>query len=329
MKKMAMMVMAFSVLAGYAWELRGEAAQKEGFDLLNYRCLWNDDAEKAKMVINPASKKEEADDWKPRRKLTEKECTKLMRIMAGRFGEPARCRIGYASFVYVWRFEGDEWLSVGVSTEGNMGGEPIAIHHWEWRKPELSVYDTEEVKVRAFPIVKIDEEGFPPAAFFELFDPYPICKAGETESNFVTEFNATKYLEKSGCTRCTAEWVADDGRYDIFTEHPDAWRQEFDVCKGSPEGGHTNEYRVGILQFRKLASGLFMCHSMFCQDGTLGPDEVHYLFEVYDRDIWSVDFDKPVKSKLVRYIGAVPIDCVLKFREQWIKNHDSPKGGVQ
>lgn len=39
-------------------------ATKEGFDLLNYRYLWNDDAEKARIIINPASKKKEADDWK-------------------------------------------------------------------------------------------------------------------------------------------------------------------------------------------------------------------------------------------------------------------------
>ncbi len=120
----------------YAWmEDRApefKRATKEGFDLLNYRYLWNDDAEKARMIINPASKKKEADDWKPRRKLTEAECTKLIRIMTDRFGEPAKCRNGYASFVYVWRFEDDEWLSVGVCTMANKGGDPIAIFHWDW-----------------------------------------------------------------------------------------------------------------------------------------------------------------------------------------------------
>ncbi len=123
---------------------------KKAFDLLNYRHLWNTDAEKARMVVNPALRKKEADGWKPPRKLTADECTKMMRILAKRFGEPARCRIGYASFVYIWRFEGDEWLSIGVVTSGNLGGDPIAISHWEWRKPELSVYDAEEAKIRKF-----------------------------------------------------------------------------------------------------------------------------------------------------------------------------------
>ena len=297
----------------------------KGFDLLNYRYLWNDDTEKSKMVINSASKKKEANDWKPKRKLTEAECTKLMRIMTDRFGEPAKCRNGYASFVYVWRFEGDEWLSVGVSTMANMGGDPIAIYHWDWRKPELSVYGEEEVKAREYPIVQIDKEGLPPAAFFEFFDPYPSIKDGETEKNLITEFNVTKYLEKAGSTRCTAEWDAVDGRYDIYTEHPDKWRYEFDTCMGGPHGGHTNEYHVGAVQFYKLAPDLFMCYSMFCHDGTMGPDRVRYLFGVYDRDIWSVDSGKPVKSKLVRYLGAVPIDAVPQFREKWIRKNDNSK----
>ena len=301
---------------------RNTKKPKENFDLLNYRALWNDDAEKAKMVINPVSKKKEANDWKPPRKLTEAQCTKLMRIMTDRFGEPAKCRTGYASFVYVWRFEGDEWLSVGVSTMANMGGDPIAIHHWEWRKPELSVYDEEEAKARRFPIVQIDKEGLPPAAFFEFFNPYPSVKDGETEKNLITEFNVTKYLEESGYTRCTAEWDAVDRRYDIYTAHPDEWRCEFDTCKGGPNGGHTNEYHVGVVQFYKLASDLYMCYSMFCQDGTMGPDRVRYLFEVYDRDVWSVDSNKPIKSKLVRYIGVIPIDEVPKFRDEWIKEHE-------
>lgn len=297
----------------------------KGFDLLNYRYLWNDEAEKARMIINPASKKKEADDWKPKRKLTEAECTKLIRIMTDRFGEPAKCRNGYASFVYVWRFEGDEWLSVGVSTMANMGGDPIAIFHWDWRKPEHSVYNEEEVKARVYPIVQIDKEGLPPAAFFEFFDPYPSVKDGETEKNLITEFNVTKYLEMSGYTRCTAEWDAVEGRYDIYTEHPDEWRCEFDTCMGSPHGGHTNEYHVGVVQFYKLASDLYMCYSLFAQDGTMGPDRVRYLFEVYDRDIWSVDSDKPIKSKIVRYLGVVPIDAVPQFREEWIKKHGSAK----
>lgn len=308
---------------------RNTKKPNENFDLLNYRALWNDDAEKAKMVINPVSKKKEANDWKPPRKLTEAQCTKLMRIMTDRFGEPAKCRTGYASFVYVWRFEGDEWLSVGVSTMANMGGDPIAIHHWEWRKPELSVYDEEEAKARRFPIVQIDKEGLPPAAFFEFFNPYPSVKDGETEKNLITEFNVTKYLEESGYTRCTAEWDAVDRRYDIYTAHPDEWRCEFDTCKGGPNGGHTNEYHVGVVQFYKLASDLYMCYSMFCQDGTMGPDRVRYLFEVYDRDVWSVDSNKPIKSKLVRYIGAVPIDEVPKFREEWVRKHVSAKSVAQ
>ena len=298
------------------------AVANGGFDLLNYSYLWNDDAEKAKMVVNPASKKREADAWKPTRELSGAECTKLMQIMTDRFGEPARCRTGYASFVYVWRFEGDEWLSVGVSTMANLGGDPIAIQHWEWRKPELSVYDEDEARARRYPVVQIDKEGLPPAAFFEFFNPYPSVKDGETEKNLVTEFNVTKYLGESGYTRCTAEWDAEDRRYHIYTEHPDEWRYEYDTCKGGPNGGHTNEYHVGVVQFYKLASDLFMCYSMFCQDGTLGPDRVRYLFEVYDRDVWSVDSDKPIKSKLVRYIGVIPIDEVPKFRDEWIKEHE-------
>ena len=297
----------------------------EDFDLLNYRYLWNDDAEKARMIINPASKKKEAEDWRPTRKLTAAECTKLMQIMTDRFGEPAKCRNGYASFVYVWRFEGGEWLSVGVCTMANAGGDPIAIFHWDWRKPELSVYNEEEAKAREYPIVQIDKEGLPPAAFFEFFNPYPSIKDGETEKNLITEFNVTKYLEMSGYTRCTAEWDAVDGRYDIYTAHPDEWCHELDSYMGGPHGGHTNEYRVGAVQFYKLASDLFMCYSLFMQDGTLGPDKVRYLFEVYDRDVWSVDSDKPIKSRLVRYLGAMPIDAVPKFREDWINKHGGSK----
>ena len=293
----------------------------KGFDLLNYRYLWNDDAEKSRMVVNPASKKKEADDWRPRRNLTETECTKLIQIMTDRFGEPAKCRKGYASFVYVWRFEGDDWLSVGISTMANMGGDPIAIYHWAWRKPSLSIYTETEIKEREYPIVQIDKEGLPPAAFFEFFDPYPSIKEGETEKNLITEFNVTKYLEMSGYTRCTAEWDAVEGRYDIYTEHPDERRGEFNVGMGGPYGGHTNEYHVGAVRFYKLASDLYMCYSLFRINGTLGSDRVRYLFEVYDRDLWSVDSDRPIKSKMVRYLGAVPIDAVPQFREEWIKKH--------
>lgn len=125
-----------------------------GFDLLKFSRLVS--ADKEKMVINPASRKKEADAWKPPRKLTAAECTKLIRIMTDRFGEPAKCRCyGYVSgnmvayernsFVYVWRFEGDEWLSVGVFTD-EMSSDPIAIHHWDWRKPELSVYTETEMR---------------------------------------------------------------------------------------------------------------------------------------------------------------------------------------
>ena len=301
------------------------AKADEGFDLLNYRYLWNDAAEKAGMVINPASKKKIADDWKPTRKLTADECTKLIEILTNRFGQPARCRNGYASFVYVWRFEGDEWLSVGVCTKANMGGDPIAIYHWEWRKPELSVYGEEEVKARKYPIVPIENEGLPPAAFFEFFNPYASIKDGETEKNFVTEFNATKYLEESGYTRCTAKWDDVDRCYDISTAHPDKWRGEFGTFDNWLTGVQTNEYAVGSVQFYELASNLFMCYSKFYKEGTMGPDRVRYLFEVYDRDIWSVDFKKPKKSKLVRYIGAVPIDEVLRIREEWIRKCNGTK----
>ena len=304
------------------------AKADEWFDLLNYRYLWNDAAEKARMVINPASKKKIADDWKPTRKLTADECTKLIEILTNRFGQPARCRNGYASFVYVWRFEGDEWLSVGVCTKANNGGDAIAIYHWEWRRPELSVYDEEEVKARKYPIVQIEKEELPPAAFFEFFNPYASIKDGETEKNFVTEFNATKYLEESDYTRCTAEWDDVERRYEIYTPNPDKWRFEYDACKGGPNGGHTNEYLVGIVRFYKLASDLFMCYSMFSRDGTMGPDRVRYLFEVYDRDIWSVDSDKPIKSKMVRYIGAVPIDAVPKFREEWLLKQERLQSAV-
>ena len=289
----------------------------KGFDLLNYRYLWNDDAEKARMVVNPASKKKEADDWKPRRKLTETECAKLMRIMTDRFGEPAKCRNGYASFVYVWRFEGDEWLSVGVSTMANMGGDPIAINHWDWRKPELSVYDEEEVKAREYPIVQIDKEGLPPAAFFEFFDPYSGFKEGETDCNLVTEFNATKYLGLAD-PRCTAEWDAVERRYEIWTKDPDKRRGEI-TCKSGGDGEHADECHVGIVQFYKLAPDLFMCYSMFCVNGTIGADIARYLFEVYDRDIWSVELDKPVKSKMVRYLGTFSIDDVPRYREKRIR----------
>ena len=225
-------------------------ATKEGFDLLNYRYLWNDDAEKARMIINPASKKKEADDWKPRRKLTEAECTKLIQILTDRFGEPAKCRNGYASFVYVWRFEGDEWLSVGVCTMANMGGDPIAIHHWAWRTPALSVYTETEMKEREYPIVQIETEGLPAAAFFEFFDPYSGFKEGETDHNVVTEFNATKYLGLA-CPRCTAEWDEVDRRYDIWTKDPDKRRGEI-TCKGGGDGKHTNECHVGAVQFSVL-----------------------------------------------------------------------------
>lgn len=114
--------MKFIILFAHIAALSFAVLADTSFDLLNYRYLWNDDAEKARMIINPASKRKEADAWKPPRKLTEAECTKLIRIMTDRFGEPAKCRNGYASFVYVWRFEGDQWLSVGVCTMANMGG---------------------------------------------------------------------------------------------------------------------------------------------------------------------------------------------------------------
>jgi hypothetical protein len=292
-----------------------------GFDLLNYSYLWNDDAEKARMIINPASKKKEADDWKPPRKLKQNECTKMIEILTERFGPPARCRKGYASFVYVWRFEGKEWLSIGVSTVANMGGDAIAIHHWEWRTPEESIYTEEEMKESVYPVVKIEDEGLPPAAFFELFDPYSGFKDGETDNNLITEFNATKYLSLY-YPRCTAEWDKDERRYDIWTKYPDERRGEFPY-KGDGRGVHTNECSVGKVKFYKLAPNLFMCCSIFRVDGTLGADSARYLFEVYNRDIYSVDFENPIKSKMVRYLGTFSIDNVSKFREDWIRKNSS------
>ena len=91
-----------------------------------------DAAEKAKLDMNPASKKKEADDWKPTRTLSAKEAAKLIQIMTKRFGRPACSRKGCDAYVYFWRFEGDEWLSVGVSTTDDNPDNVIAIHYWEW-----------------------------------------------------------------------------------------------------------------------------------------------------------------------------------------------------
>ena len=123
-------------------------AEGVGFDLLKYRYLCNDDAEKAQMAINPASKKKEANGWKPPRKLSEKEANKLIQIITKRFGPPARCKKRDGAFVYVWRFEGAEWLSIEVSTSEGSGGDVTAIKNWAWRKPELSVYEEEELEER-------------------------------------------------------------------------------------------------------------------------------------------------------------------------------------
>ena len=102
-----------------------------------------DAAEKAKLDINPASKKKEADDWKPTRTLSAKEAAKLIQIMTKRFGRPACSRKGCDAYVYFWRFEGDEWLSVGVSTRGDNPDNVIAIHYWEWSKKVPSAAETE------------------------------------------------------------------------------------------------------------------------------------------------------------------------------------------
>ena len=96
--------------------------------------IQSDAAEKAKLDINPVSKKKEADDWKPPRTLSAKEAAKLIQIMTKRFGRPACSKKSYDAYVYFWRFEGDEWLSVGVSTTDDKPDNVIAIHYWEWSK---------------------------------------------------------------------------------------------------------------------------------------------------------------------------------------------------
>ena len=102
-----------------------------------------DAVEKVKLDINPASKKKEADDWKPPRTLSAKEAAKLIQIMTKRFGRPACSRKGCDAYVYFWRFEGDEWLSVGVSTTDDNPDNVIAIHYWEWSKKVPSAAETE------------------------------------------------------------------------------------------------------------------------------------------------------------------------------------------
>jgi hypothetical protein len=91
-------------------------------------------ADRVKMVINSAAKKKEANDWKPVRKLTKVECAKLMRIMTKRFGEPGKRRTGEDEFECAWRFEGDECLTVGVTTIDDSNREVGEIHDWEWKK---------------------------------------------------------------------------------------------------------------------------------------------------------------------------------------------------
>ena len=91
-------------------------------------------ADRVKMVINSAAKKKEANDWKPVRKLTKVECAKLMRIMTKRFGEPGKRRTGEDEFEYAWRFEGDECLTVGVTTIDDSNREVGEIYGWEWKK---------------------------------------------------------------------------------------------------------------------------------------------------------------------------------------------------
>ena len=274
-------------------------------DFFDSKYLWNE-SEKEKMVINPASKKKSADAWKPSRKLTEEECIKMMQILSDLFGLPGKFRRGYASFVYVWRFEGDEWLSIGVTTRANLGGDPIAIEHWVWRKPKMSIYTEDEMKEKVYPIVKIEDEGLPPAAFFELFYPY-YGMNGETDCNIVTEFNAAKYSD----SRCTAEWVADDCCYYIWTKRPDESRGE---CAIKAEDGKCH---VGSVQFFKLAQNLFMCNSSLHVDGSIGAESANYLFEVCEREI--MDCDKSIKTKVVRYLGRFSIDRVSAFKDEWTK----------
>ncbi len=328
---------ALSCCKGYKLDLNGDGTKdfvyflpwmvNKDFDLLSYKSLENSDAEKAKMVINSAAKKKEADEWKPKRELTAAESARLIQILTKRFGVPGECITDYFTAVYIWRFEGDEWLSVGVFTEDKIGGKPIGIQYWEWRKPEFSVYGQEEAKMKKFPLVQIDKEGLPPAAFFEFFNPYPSVKDGEKEQNHVTEFNVTKYLEMI-FPRCTAEWDAHERMYNIYTKHPDEWRGECNTCTGDPTTGHEDECRVGFLQFYKLAPDLYMCDSRIYQEGTMGLNEVRYLFDVYDRDIWSIDCAKPIKSKVVRYIGAMPMDEVPKFREKWLRKQGCEKSAA-
>ena len=318
MKKELMTVMiagAVAMGAGVVYATPELTKEAEGFkdreaaiafkDFFDSKYLWNE-SEKEKMVINPASKKKVADAWKPSRELTEEECIKMMQILSDLFGLPGKFRRGYASFVYVWRFEGDEWLSIGVTTRANLGGDPIAIEHWVWRKPEMSIYTEDEMKERVYPIVKIEDEGLPPAAFFELFYPY-YGMNGETDCNIVTEFNAAKYSE----SRCTAEWIKEDRCYRILTKRPDESRGERAI---KAEDGKCH---VGSVQFFKLAQNLFMCNLSFRVDGSIGAECATCLFEVYEREI--MDFDKSKKAKMVRYLGRISIDCVSAYKDEWIK----------
>lgn len=318
MKKELMTVMiagAVAMGAGVVYATPELTKEAEGFkdreaaiaskDFFDSNYLWNE-SEKEKMVINPASKKKTADAWKPSRELTEEECIKMMQILSDLFGLPGKFRRGYASFVYVWRFEGDEWLSIGVTTRANLGGDPIAIEHWVWRKPKMSIDTEDEMKERVYPIVKIEDEGLPPAAFFELFYPYSGMN-GEPDCNTVTEFNVAKY---SG-SRCIAEWVADDCCYYIWTKRPDESRGERAI---KAEDGKCH---VGSVQFYKLAQNLFMCNSSLHVDGSIGAESANYLFEVCEREI--VDYDKTIKTKVVRYLGRFSIDRVSAFKDEWIK----------
>ena len=180
----------------------------------------------------------------------------------------------------------------------------------------MSVYDETEMKERVYPIVQIEKEGLPPAAFFEFFDPYFPIKDGERDHNLVTEFNATEYLDMY-CPRCTAEWDAVDGRYGIWTKNPIEWRFE-NMRQSGGTGKHADECHVGNVQFYKLAPDLYMCLSAQCTEGTLGPATTRYLFEVYEREIWSAYEDEPMKAKMVRYIGTFKIDAVPKFVETYL-----------
>lgn len=285
----------------------------EKVDLESLGNLFSTDEEKKMMVVNPASRKKEADLCRPANASDEKECAKAMGMLTGKFGAPARFRIYYGTYVYVWRFEGGEWLSVGVETSGNLGGDPLAFFHWEWRKPELSALTEGELTLREFPPVQIDKEGLPPAAFFEFFNPYSGFNDESPDLNFVTEFNASNYL-KQIFPRYTAEKTGTDGTYMIWTKEPDTLRGEISKPEGG-DGKHKDECRVGLLEFRKVGDNFYLCEAKFFIDGSMGFDSGTYLFETYDRYLLSAKLEKSEKVKMVRYLGTVTMDMLRKMRK--------------